>query len=142
MLIGIDHRDITSGFSIWKAETLAGQPLVEEPLAPSIASRGLRTHQRFDRRRLDREKQPLEDGEVEPLIFESEGEVTFQGRTRRVAGGKNAPAAFLDDAVTLADGEKGSRQWRRKAIGIDQSAVAGRRRPHGKASVPKNGQWS
>ena len=70
----------------------SGQPFIEKPDAPRVAAGRAGPHQRLDRRGAGCQKQPLEDGQIEPFIFEGEGQMAFERRRRGMARRHDAPA--------------------------------------------------
>jgi hypothetical protein len=91
----------------------------------------------------DGEKEALEDGEVQALILQGEGEMPFESRLRFVTGRVDAPLARIDGPMAAADGREPAGKWdRRPGRGgkerIDQRGVADRRSPFRKPPLVKN----
>jgi hypothetical protein len=102
-IAGPDRRQGHSGLSARRQiKFRAGQPLVEKPDAPCVASGRLIAHKLFDGSRAGREEQTLEEREVEAFIFKSEGQMACECRVRGVAWRHNAPACRFNDAMALA----------------------------------------
>ena len=79
-----------------------------------------------------------EDGKIQPLIFESEGQVAFQSPMGGMAGRHDAPAVSLENPVALAYCRQRARQRDQQTKGIDQRRIAGRRGHFGKAAFLKD----
>lgn len=123
-MLRIDDGDIPAARGIGQAQARAGQPLIEEPDAPGVAAGGLLADKRFDRAGAGRQKQPLEHGQVETLVFEGKGHVPFERGVRRVAGRHDPPSPLLPDPVMRAGRGQGAGQRRLQPVGVDQGAVS------------------
>ena len=95
----VDDRRIGSPIGVPQVESPAGEPFVEEPDAPRVGAGRRCLDHRLDRRRADTSKQPLEHGEVEALMFQSESQVARQGRR----GGRGAANRFASRLSTEID---------------------------------------
>ena len=102
LLLGVDGRDIVAPCGVRKVQTLPGEPLVKKPEAPSIAAGGRVPDDGFDPGRIHRKEETLQNGKIEPLILDGEGQVRFQCGARSMAGGEQAPASLFQDPVPLA----------------------------------------
>ena len=104
MLVRIDDLCVGPPISLRQIELRSDQPFIEEPDAPRVGARGRGPDKSGDGGRAGRGKQSLEDGQVEPLVFQGEGQVSFQARFRRVARRIDAPAAVLQEPVPRTGG--------------------------------------
>lgn len=112
---------------------------MKEPDAAGVGPGWLGPNERLDRSGADGEEQALQDGEVETLVFEREGQMPGKARLRRMPGRQDAPAVPLEDAVVGADGRERARQRHLQGPGVDQRGVADRRCGLGKPPLLKNG---
>lgn len=83
--IGIDNLHVSALLCSRQIEGLAEQPLVQKPAPSGIgAGRGAPDHG-LDRLWSGCLKQGFEDQQVQPFVFESEGQMSFKAGRRRVA---------------------------------------------------------
>ncbi len=136
LLLRVDNRHIVAPCGVGKVQSLPGEPLVEKPETPGVAARRRIPHDGFDLDRIHHEEEALQDGKIEPLVLEGEGQVGFQCGARRMARGEKPPA-LLQDPVPLARSEQCPRQGNLQVAGIDQGGITGQRRPVRQPSVPK-----
>ena len=109
------------------ASAEAKEPLVEEPDPPCVGTRRLAAHHGFDLARADGQKQALQDGQVQPFIFEGEGEMSFQRGGRCVSRRQNAPSTLFTMTMMLTQSQKGSRERHSQLERVDQGGVPGAR---------------
>ena len=138
LLLRVDDRDIVAPCGIRQVQTLPGEPLVEKPETPGIAARGRFPDDGFDFGRIHREEEALQNGKIESLVLEGEGQVRFERGARGMAGREQAPAFLLQDPVALARGEQCPRQRNLQAVGTGQRSITGRRRPFRQPPVLKD----
>lgn len=120
LLLWVYNGHVCAPLGIWKIELPAGQPFVQKPRPPGVAPRGLAANHRLDLTRRHDGKESLQDREVQTLIFQCEGEVALDRRSRRVAGGQDPPTGLLHCLMTFP--RRGKRSWQgdSQAIGIDE----------------------
>ena len=99
LAVRIKDGRIGSAISIRKIEPPSGQPLTEKPDTPGTGARRLGLDEFFDRCGSGREKQALEDREIEPLILQGEGEVGLKTAAGRMSRRIDPPAVFLKQLV-------------------------------------------
>src|ERR1700730_13471627 len=121
-----------------QVELLARQPFVEKPNAPGVAACRGRLDQAFDVGRADGEKQALEDSKIEPFVFEGKRQMSSQGGFRLMSRGQNTPVSLLGYPVTLPYCGQGAWQRHGKAVGVNERAIPGGRRPLRKPPFVKN----
>ena len=91
---------------------------------PGRGRRGRGPDEIADGDRAGRGEQPLEDGQVEPFVFQGEREMTFQACVRRVARRMDAPAVSLHELVPFTDGAEAPGKRHPQIVGPDQRRVA------------------
>ena len=139
MLVRIDDWRVGPAIGVREIKPRAGQPFIEEPDTPGVGARGLGLDQIGEGSGADRGKQPLEDGKIQPFMFEGEGEMTFQACVRRVTRRIDAPAALLHELVPFTSGAEVPGKWHPQIVSLNQRSVARRPCGHGKTLFLKNG---
>ena len=137
--VGIDDRLIDAFLSIRQSKPRAGQPLVQKPEPPRIAAGRGASYHLLDLSGPDSQKQAPENGEIEPFVFQGEGEMTSESRGRGVPRCHDTPTGFFPNPVMLADcRQEEARRRHGKVIDIEHGHVPGGGGPFRQRPVMKN----
>ena len=99
---GVDDLHVSPRGRVRHGKFFAGQPFIQKPYAPGVASRGLRPDHPLYGRRSRGEKQAFQKSEIETFVFESEREMAFKRRRRGAERRVDSPAVFFKSPATLA----------------------------------------
>lgn len=139
LLVGVDNGNVAALVGVGQVTRHACQPLIKKPDPPGIAAGGRGPHDRLDESRSGGGEPPFEDGEVETLVLEGKRQMSFEVSGGGMAGRENAPSVFRADAMALACCREQAGQRHPQSKGIDQSGIAGGRRPLGEGALVKHG---
>ena len=142
LTVRIDDRRVGSTVGVRQIEPVSGQPFIQKPDTSGVGARGLGPDESLDGCRAGRGEQALENGEVQTLVLQGEGEVAFKAGIRRMARRIDAPAAFFDQPVSIPRRAQHTRERYREFVCPDQRGVSGRDRSHWEPLFLKNGNRS
>ncbi len=136
--IGINGEHVSTIGRVRQVEDFASQPFIEKPDPTCVNTRWCFSNPCLQRLGARGEEKPLKNRKIQPFVFQSKGQVTFQTDLRCMARRQNSPSILIKDSMALARRKKLSWQRHGKAVGINQRSVASRRGSLRKPLLLKN----